>query len=118
MRRWYLRRRIAVTQLRRAGSSRVPARGASALPLGQRVYLQHCQVCHGREGRGNGAAPPSMSPRPRDFTQGKFKYKSSAAEAAPTEEDLLRTVRDGLQASAMPAFGDLLSAEELRAVVA
>ena len=59
-----------------------------------------------------------MSPRPRDFTQGKFKYKSSAAEAAPTEEDLLRTVRDGLQASAMPAFGDLLSAEELRAVVA
>jgi mono/diheme cytochrome c family protein len=88
------------------------------LPLGQRVFLRHCQTCHGPDGRGNGPAAPSMSPRPRNFTLGQFKYKSTRPESPPTEADLLRTVRDGLQASAMPYFGDLLSDEELRAVVA
>jgi len=86
------------------------------LPLGQRIYLRSCQTCHGPDGRGNGPAAPSMSPRPRDFTQGQFKYKSTAAEVPPTDDDLQRTVRDGLRASAMPSFGDLLSAEEIKAV--
>jgi mono/diheme cytochrome c family protein len=88
-----------------------------AAPLGVRVFAQHCAVCHGPDGRGNGPAAPSMFPRPRDFSSGKFKYKSTAAGDPPTEEDLLRTVRDGLPASAMPYFAGLLSTEELSAVV-
>src|SRR2546421_6191956 len=67
------------------------------LPLGQRIYLRSCQTCHGPDGRGNGPAAPSMSPRPRDFTQGQLKYKSTAAEVPPTD-------------------GDLLNAEEIKAV--
>jgi mono/diheme cytochrome c family protein len=86
-------------------------------PLGQRVYAQRCAVCHGPDGKGNGPAAPSMFPRPRDFSSGTFKYKSTAAGEAPTDDDLLRTVRDGLPASAMPYFAGLLSAEELAAVV-
>jgi mono/diheme cytochrome c family protein len=58
-----------------------------------------------------------MSPRPRDFSSGIFKYKSAPAGEPPTDADLLRTIRDGLPASAMPYFADLLSAEELAAVV-
>ena len=86
-------------------------------PLGARVFARHCAVCHGPDGRGNGPAAPSMFPRPRDFTSGKFKYKSTAAGEPPTDDDLLRTVRDGLPASAMPYFAGLLSTEELNAVV-
>src|SRR5712691_6469017 len=89
-----------------------------ALPLGQRIFLQRCQTCHGPDGRGNGPAAPSMSPRPRNLTRGQFKYKSTAVGAPPADADLVRTVRDGLRASAMPYFGDLLSDGELRAVVA
>lgn len=89
----------------------------SDAPLGARVFARHCAVCHGPDGRGNGPAAPSMFPRPRDFTSGTFKYKSTAAGAPPTDEDLLRTIRDGLQASAMPYFAGLLSSEELSAVV-
>jgi mono/diheme cytochrome c family protein len=58
-----------------------------------------------------------MFPRPRDFSSGRFKYKSTAAGEAPTDEDLLRTVRDGLPSSAMPYFAGLLPTEELNAVV-
>jgi mono/diheme cytochrome c family protein len=86
-------------------------------PLGARVFAQRCAVCHGPEGKGNGPAAPSMFPRPRDFSSGIFKYKSTAAGEPPTDEDVLRTVRDGLPASAMPYFAGLLSAEELAAVV-
>ena len=88
-----------------------------AAPLGARIFARHCAVCHGPDGRGNGPAAPSMFPRPRDFTSGRFKYKSTAAGEPPTDEDLLRTIRDGLPASAMPYFAGLLSTEELNAVV-
>ena len=85
--------------------------------LGVRVFAQRCAVCHGPDGKGNGPAAPSMFPRPRDFSSGIFKYKSTAPGEPPTDEDLLRIVRDGLPASAMPYFAGLLSAEELAAVV-
>jgi mono/diheme cytochrome c family protein len=88
-----------------------------AAPLGVRVFARHCAVCHGPNGHGNGPAAPSMFPRPRDFSLGRFKYKSTASGEPPTNEDLLRTVRDGLPASAMPYFAGLLSTEELSAVV-
>ena len=86
--------------------------------LGARVFARRCALCHGTEGRGNGPAAPSLSPRPRDFTLGEFHYKSTAAGEPATDEDLLRTVRDGLRASAMPYFRDLLGDPELRAVTA
>ncbi|HEV8338492.1 MAG TPA: c-type cytochrome [bacterium] len=87
-------------------------------PMGERVFAQRCAVCHGPDGRGNGPAAPSLIPRPRDFRMGFFKYKSTPAEAPPSDADLIRVVTDGLQASAMPYFRDILSAEEIRAVVA
>ncbi len=86
-------------------------------PLRTRVFAQHCAVCHGPNGRGNGPAAPSMFPRPRDFSSGRFKYKSTPAGEPPSDDDLLRTIRDGLPASAMPYFAGLLSTEELNAVI-
>ncbi len=93
----------------------------AALPpgasLGQRVFAQHCAICHGPDGRGNGPAAPSLIPHPRDFTTGEFKYRSTASGDPPLDADLIRVVRDGLQASAMPYWRDLLSDTEIRAVV-
>lgn len=86
-------------------------------PVGLRVYAKHCAVCHGPDGRGNGPAAPSLIPHPRDFTQGQYKYKSTASGKPPTDEDLIRTVSGGLQASAMPYWNDLLSESEIREVV-
>jgi mono/diheme cytochrome c family protein len=84
---------------------------------GQRVFGRWCATCHGPDGRGNGPAAPSMIPRPRDFTTGLFKYKSTPPHQPPTDDDLYRTIADGLQASAMPYFRDLLNDDEIRAVV-
>jgi mono/diheme cytochrome c family protein len=90
---------------------------AREVPLGARVYAQRCAVCHGPDGRGNGPAAPSMIPRPRDFTLGLFKYKSTPPGQPPTDEDLRQVVANGLPASAMPYFSDLLNDGEIRAVI-
>lgn len=87
-------------------------------PPAPRIYARRCAVCHGPDGQGNGPAAPSLIPRPRDFTLGEFKYKTTPAGQPPSESDLIRTVREGLHASAMPYFGDLLSEMEIREVVA
>lgn len=86
-------------------------------PLGRRVFVQRCAVCHGLDGRGGGPAAPSLRPRPRDLTTGELKVRSTSAGTPPSTEDLTRVVRDGLRNSAMPYFSDLLSDAELRAVV-
>jgi len=86
-------------------------------PRGAMIYGQHCAVCHGPDGRGNGPAAPSLIPRPRDFTSGRFKYKSTPTAEPPTDADLIRVVSRGLDASAMPFFHDLLPDSDLREVV-
>jgi mono/diheme cytochrome c family protein len=85
--------------------------------VGARVYARWCAVCHGPDGRGNGPAAPSLIPRPRDFTLGLFKYKSTPSGLPPTDEDLIQTIQNGLPGSAMPYFRDLLNDTEIRAVV-
>jgi mono/diheme cytochrome c family protein len=86
-------------------------------PVGQRVFIERCAVCHGPDGRGNGPAAPSLIPHPRNFTKGEFKYKSTPVGQPPLDADLIRTVSYGLHASAMPYFKDLLSEEEISEVV-
>jgi mono/diheme cytochrome c family protein len=94
-------------------SSNVPANASKP----QHIYLEKCAFCHGPDGRGNGASAPSMIPRPRDFAQGEFKYKSTPQNEPPTDDDLVRTVRDGLHSSGMPYFRDILSEADIRDVV-
>ena len=95
-----------------------PAAGApeTATPV-QKLYVQHCAVCHGPDGRGNGPAAPSMIPRPRDFTQGSYKYKSTPAGAPPSDDDLYAAIADGLAASAMPGWRDILAPDQIRGLV-
>jgi len=95
-------------------SSNVPANAAPA----QRIYIEKCAFCHGPDGRGNGTSAPSMIPRPRDFTQGVFKYKTTPEGAPPSDDDLISVVTNGLHASGMPYFRGILSEAEIRDVVA
>ena len=95
-------------------SSNVPVNAAPA----QGIYIEKCAFCHGPDGRGNGTSAPSMVPRPRDFTQGLFKYKTTPEGAPPRDDDLISVVTNGLHASGMPYFRGILSEAEIRDVVA
>ena len=50
---------------------------------GKEVYTRNCVQCHGEKGDGNGVAAPHLQPRPRDFTSGKFKIRTTPSGEAP-----------------------------------
>ena len=58
-----------------------------------------------------------MIPRPRDFTQGQFKYKSTPAGTPPSDDDLTAVIADGLAASAMPGWRGVLNDAQIRSLV-
>ena len=82
------------------------------------LYLFRCAVCHGEAGRGDGPAVPFLYPAPRDFSIGLFKYKTSShKQQRPTDEDLFRTIKKGLNRTAMPAWGAVLSDDQIRSLI-
>lgn len=83
---------------------------------GRFVYGQHCAVCHGERGDGQGDMARDLQIKPRQFRSGIFKYRSTPWGKLPTTEDLLRTVRGGRTGTAMGIF-NFLPEKDLRAVV-
>ena len=75
---------------------------------GHFVYTKNCVACHGKRGDGKGEMGLTIQPPPRDFGSGIFKYRSTPSGSLPTNEDLARTVRQGIADTAMPAFTTLL----------
>lgn len=88
------------------------------LERGRAVYRDACESCHGREGKGNGPGAANLTPRPRDFVTGSFKFRSTASGDRPLLRDVVRTVTTGIRGTWMPAFGPILPAADLRAVSA
>jgi DMSO reductase family type II enzyme heme b subunit len=94
----------------------LPSQPASPAPAGQAVYERHCAACHGVNGDGNGPASVWLYPKPRDFSAGQFKIKSTPGQALPTDEDLLGSVARGLPGSSMPSFSYLTEQERQEVV--
>jgi mono/diheme cytochrome c family protein len=92
-----------------------PAPGA--VRSGAAVYAAHCAECHGTTGKGDGPAAFLLSPAPRDFSAGVYKIRTTETGSVPTDDDLLRSVRRGLNGTAMPAWDGLLPDEEIHRVV-
>jgi mono/diheme cytochrome c family protein len=89
----------------------------AAQPRGKPVYDAHCASCHGESGKGDGPGSHLLMPRPRDFTAGRYKIRSTETGSIPADDDLLRTVRRGLYGTAMLGWDQLLPEEDIRAVV-
>ena len=90
---------------------------------GRAIYFRRCSFCHGLLGDGEGPAAKYLDPRPRDFTLGTFKFRTTQSGELPTDEDLFRTVSRGLLGTAMQAFDsdrlkNGLSEDERWAVIA
>jgi mono/diheme cytochrome c family protein len=71
---------------------------------GKVVYERYCVSCHGERGDGAGEYAPYATPRPRDFRQGTFEWRSTTSGSLPLVSDLERTIRDGVYWTAMPSW--------------
>jgi cytochrome c oxidase cbb3-type subunit I/II len=86
------------------------------LSLGRQVYEARCIGCHGARGDGNGPAATFLFPRPRDFTLGVFKFRTTPSGSLPTDGDLYRTITRGVRWTAMPTWHELTDKERLAVV--
>ncbi len=103
-----------------------PVFGASGSSLvndsadGRTIYERSCLICHGALGKGDGPAAfynaAFSASRARDFTVGNYKFRSTVSGSLPVDQDLFRTVTDGIPGS-MPSFSGL-SIEQRWQVVA
>lgn len=104
------------------GTLRLPQPDGTAVEIpeavvrrGLVVYQQHCSACHGVDGRGPPPGGQFLTPVPRAFTQGLFKFGDVAAGELPRDEALARTIRRGLHGT--PMTGWALPEADLHAVV-
>lgn len=90
---------------------------AEMLEIGERVYKGACVGCHGQSGDGTGREGNLLKTPPRDFTTGRFEFRSTPVGSLPLDTDLFVSVRRGLRPeTGMPAF-NFLSDQEVWAVV-
>ena len=80
------------------------------MSLGEKIYTQHCSVCHGDDGGSAMWAQNGLNPPPRDFT-------SPDAQSFLTRERMVYSVTNGRPGTGMMPFKSRLSAEEIDAVV-
>jgi DMSO reductase family type II enzyme heme b subunit len=60
-----------------------------------------------------------LNPPPRDFTFGQYKIKTTGFDdIVSNDEDLVRMINDGMPGTAMPGWGDILSGQDIRDLIA
>ena len=91
---------------------------AATIAAGKEVYEKSCAHCHGTEGRGDGSAAENLLPKPRDFTNGLYKIRSTESGQLPTDQDLFDIITEGMPGSSMPEWETALKVNERWAVVA
>ncbi len=87
------------------------------LERGRKVYFEACSPCHGIRGDGAGPAAQGFDPAPRNFRRGVYKFRTTVSGSLPLDEDLEHTVREGLPGTEMPRWKDVLSVNDIKAVV-
>jgi DMSO reductase family type II enzyme heme b subunit len=84
------------------GPAQAEAQQAGDAGAGKAVFEKKCALCHGQEGKGDGPGAPTLSPKPRDFTKGLYKIRTTASGQAPTDMDLFHVITEGMIGTSMP----------------
>ena len=87
---------------------RAPAAGSGI--SGQRIYKDHCAVCHGDKGNSAMWTQSGLNPPPKDFTASDL-YKQMPRDR------MINSVTHGIPSTAMQSFEKRLSENEIEDVV-
>lgn len=78
---------------------------------GKTIFSTNCAMCHGNEGKGDGAVGAALNPKPTDFTDTALMSKKTA-------DDLFKAVTKGVPNTGMAPYEKMLSEQDRRDVVA
>ncbi|MBI4686897.1 MAG: c-type cytochrome [Nitrospirae bacterium] len=88
----------------------------TGLERGKVLYERYCAFCHGKTGEGNGPAGHVLFPKPRDFTMGLFKVRTTSSGQPPTDSDIMNIIKYGMPGSSMPSFIELKEGDVMAVV--
>jgi cytochrome c oxidase cbb3-type subunit 2 len=94
-----------------ASTARADPPQPAAVARGAKSFAKYCTSCHGTQGDGRGPSADWVDPRPRNFTTGTFKFRSTPSGELPTDADLERTIEQGLNHTNMPHWRALTTLE-------
>jgi cbb3-type cytochrome c oxidase subunit III len=77
---------------------------AGPAPDGGDLFKQKCAMCHGADGKGY------ASLKTPDFTDPKV-------QASMTDQEIAKTIKNGKKDTAMPAFANSLSDDQIQSLV-
>ncbi len=86
--------------------------GAARADDAKTVYEKNCAACHAKDGTGNTPAGKKL---------GVKDYTDPAVQAAMKDDEMIKAIKDGIKdgdKTKMKAFGDKLSADDVKALVA
>jgi copper transport protein len=86
----------------------IPPASPESIERGRVLYQQNCLSCHGERGDGMGPDAAGLNPSPADFRQHLPFHDDPTFRAI---------ISQGLPGTAMPAFGDELSQEQIQDVI-
>src|SRR5437868_1531453 len=74
------------------------------LAYGKKLFATNCAMCHGNEGKGDGAAGAGLNPKPRNMVEGKWTQGDGVIAH-------FKVVTNGIPGSSMAAFGHFKAAD-------
>jgi mono/diheme cytochrome c family protein len=92
---------LTMNELRNGAARRAWAQ--QDVTTGERIYRENCAACHGEKGDGKGPEVQRFKTKPRDFTAGIYKFRSTPSGSLPMDEDIFRTISRGVSGTGMLA---------------
>ena len=77
---------------------------------GKKVFNTNCALCHGNEGKGDGAAGASLNPKPRNLVEGKWTQGGGMINH-------FKVLQNGIKGTSMASYSHFKPADRWALVV-
>lgn len=74
------------------------------IEYGHKVFTTNCAMCHGNEGKGDGAAGAALNPKPRNLVEGK--WTQGGGDIAH-----FKVLQNGIKGTSMAAYSHFKAAD-------
>jgi len=89
-----------------AAAAATPAAGTAQMTGEQLFNEKGCVTCHGAQGKGDGPVGASLKPKPRNFSDAKWKYGFDTAT-------IVKTLTNGSPGTSMAPYKGILTEAEM-----
>jgi len=93
-----------------AASGGAAASTEISLAVGETVFKERCELCHGASGKGDGVGGQALNPKPRNFND-------KAYMATLTDDQIFNTILNGKPGTAMPPWKGVVTESQAKSLV-